>query len=302
MKILIAFVAACLIVILAPKMGEATYTGDNGRVAFVRYKDNRPDLYSVNGSGAGLQQITDSKEYESGISWSPDGTRILYSLGGDTYDSNIVVSRADGTHRARVVEMRGGNGGSWSPSGKRIVFANLRKKNPGDLYIVGIDGEGLDRLTDTPRQAENGPVWSPDRDRIAFISTRGSGSLDIWTLSVDGGDFKRVTREVTVCDHGCTDKFGSIDPLDYAPDGDRIIFSANKGDSASLIYIVRENGEGLKEIGEGRRPCFSPNGNKIVFEGPSGSIFKMRIDGTHRVRLTHNRDDLMPRWGAKPAK
>ena len=65
-----------------------------------------------------------------------------------------------------------------SPDGKRIVFA-LRttdlEANRGrtDLWLVGIDGSGLKRLTTHPASDFNAR-WSPGGQSIWFLSTRSA--------------------------------------------------------------------------------------------------------------------------------
>ncbi len=78
-----------------------------------------------------------------------------------------------------------------SPDGKRIVFV-LRttdlEANRGrtDLWLVGVDGSGLKRLTTHPASDFN-PRWSSDGQEIWFLSTR-SGSSQVWRIRANGGE------------------------------------------------------------------------------------------------------------------
>jgi len=84
-----------------------------------------------------------------------------------------------------------------SPDGQWIVF-NVRQTdlaaNRGrtDLWLVGIDGKGLRRLTSHPASDFNGR-WTPCGQWIYFLSTR-SGSSQVWRIKVDGGEAEQVTR------------------------------------------------------------------------------------------------------------
>lgn len=83
-----------------------------------------------------------------------------------------------------------------SPDGRRVVFtvsaldvdANRRRT---DLWIVGIDGTGLRRLTSHPA-TDTSPVWAADGRSVWFLSSR-SGSMQVWKTPVDGGDAVQVT-------------------------------------------------------------------------------------------------------------
>lgn len=83
-----------------------------------------------------------------------------------------------------------------SPDGKWIVF-NLRKTdleaNRGrtDLWLVGVDGEGLRRLTSHPASDFN-PRWSRTGKHLWFLSTR-SGLSQVWRIRVDGGEAEQMT-------------------------------------------------------------------------------------------------------------
>jgi Tol biopolymer transport system component len=52
------------------------------------------------------------------------------------------------------------------------------------------------------------------------------------------------------------------------------------------LYSIRANGTGLRRIGMGYAPDYSPNGRRIAFVSPDGNIWTMRSDGSNRKRLT----------------
>ena len=287
----------------APGVGLAAYSGDNGRIVFERLggrDGNRPsEIFSIKPDGTGLRRLTDNAVSEGGASVSPSGRRIAFSVGGDTYDSDLFLMDAMGEQRRRLVDLRGGNGSpTWSPDGRWIAFSNIRPRRGADIFIVRRDGESLRRLTDT-RADESSPAWSPDGDRIAIISDRKTGLSEVWTMSPSGSAFDRVTRGATVCRSGCEDRYGSIDSLDWSPGGDRIVFSANKGDGPSEIYIAHESGSRVRRIVAGRYPSWSPDGDWLAYS-LQGRLYKIRIDGTHRQRLTNVGNDYGTDWG--PAK
>jgi dipeptidyl aminopeptidase/acylaminoacyl peptidase len=85
-----------------------------------------------------------------------------------------------------------------SPDGKWIVFV-LRKTdletNIGrtDLWMVGVNGSGLRRLTSHSAKDFN-PRWIPDSGSVLFLSTR-SGSSQVWRIHIDGGEAEQITDE-----------------------------------------------------------------------------------------------------------
>ncbi len=84
-----------------------------------------------------------------------------------------------------------------SPDGRLVVF-QLRvtdlaaNKGRTDLWLVGIDGTGLRRLTSHEANDTNAR-WSPDGSTIYFLSTR-SGSSQVWRINLGGGEAEQVTH------------------------------------------------------------------------------------------------------------
>src|SRR5690606_26828338 len=84
-------------------------------------------------AGESPVDITDNREFHSGSSWSPDGTRLLLSSGrGSTAGFNDQNLYEMGLTNLWVMDVEGGNiaqltkdgagSGAWSPDGERIVF------------------------------------------------------------------------------------------------------------------------------------------------------------------------------------
>jgi dipeptidyl aminopeptidase/acylaminoacyl peptidase len=83
-----------------------------------------------------------------------------------------------------------------SPAGDRIVFG-LRttdleaNRGRSDLWLIGVGGKGLRRLTTHPT-GESNARWAPDGRQVYFVSSRG-GSPQVWSIAVDGGEARQVT-------------------------------------------------------------------------------------------------------------
>jgi len=85
-----------------------------------------------------------------------------------------------------------------SPDGKTIVFtrrATDLQANRGrtDLWMIGVDGQRLRRLTSHPAGDYN-PRWSSDGKSVWFLSSR-SGSSQVWRISIHGGEAQQFTNE-----------------------------------------------------------------------------------------------------------
>ena len=104
-----------------------------------------------------------------------------------------------------------------SPDGSWIVFV-LREteleanKGRTDLWLIGVDGTGLRRLT-SHAEGDSNPRWAPDGKSIWFLSTRSSSS-QVWRIRIDGGEAEQVTNELL-----------DVANLIVSSDGNRIAFT-----------------------------------------------------------------------------
>ncbi|HYU34921.1 MAG TPA: S9 family peptidase [Thermoanaerobaculia bacterium] len=106
-----------------------------------------------------------------------------------------------------------------SPDGRKVAFQVRTtdfeaNKGTYDLWLVGIDGSGLTRLT-TNAASDTAPRWAPDGKSLYFLSSR-SGSSQIWRIPVPGSDKDAVQ---------VTDLPLDVSNLLLAPDGSRLAFS-----------------------------------------------------------------------------
>jgi tetratricopeptide (TPR) repeat protein len=120
-------------------------------------------------------------------SWLPDG-RILYS--GCLQDKcGIIVMHADGTFPRQVVAGGSEANPEASPDGQHVAFMSQRDGN-WEVYVVNLDGTGLQRLTHNPNN-DGLPTWSPNGQYIAFVSDR-DGHWAVWAMDPDGSNQRRL--------------------------------------------------------------------------------------------------------------
>jgi dipeptidyl aminopeptidase/acylaminoacyl peptidase len=119
-----------------------------------------------------------------------------------------------------------------SPDGRQIVFT-LRStdleadKGRTDLWLVGVDAQGLRRLTSHPASDAN-PRWSADGKSIWFLSSR-SDSSQVWRIAIDGGEAQQVS-----------DLPLDVSSLAVAPGGKRIAMSVDVFPDCDTLACTRE--------------------------------------------------------------
>jgi Tol biopolymer transport system component len=191
-----------------------------------------------------------------------------------------------------------------SPDGRRVAFTSDRAGN-ADIWLVGVDGTGLRRLTDHPAE-DSWPTWSPDGARIAFGSTRADPAGDVWVVPAAGGDPVRVT-----------DGPAAEGQPAWSPDGRRLAFTTTRFAPTSdpafrTVATVAPGGGPVTRAVPGPRdaaePAWSADGARIAFtstrDDPAGDVYVARGNAVTPVaagplpesRPTWRGDDLI--WTA----
>ena len=128
-----------------------------------------------------------------------------------------------------------------------IAFSSNRSGNY-DIYMMDIDGENLQQLTDHPAH-EFESTFSPDGQRMAYVSKRDS-NWDIYVMNLK-----------TKVSHRLTNHIGHDDNPAWSPDGRWIAFDSNR-EGTYDIYKVEPDGENLQRLtheGDNFNPAWSPD-------------------------------------------
>ena len=141
-------------------------------------------------SGGTPQRLTNSPGIDTGGSYSPDGSKIVFESdrsGGQ----QIYVMNADGSNQQRI-SFGGGRYATpvWSPRGDLIAFTKL-----GGAFRIGImnPSGGAEKLLTNSWQDE-GPSWSPNGRVLMFFRSSGGGNgrADLWSVDLTGVNVRRV--------------------------------------------------------------------------------------------------------------
>jgi Tol biopolymer transport system component len=84
----------------------------------------------------------------------------------------IFIANADGTDARRVTTgirttKAYDTESQWSPDGRRLAFTRVKNDKQAAVFVVNVDGTGLNRLTPWSLDAAS-PDWSPGGREILF--------------------------------------------------------------------------------------------------------------------------------------
>jgi len=201
------------------------------------------------------------------------------------------------TGTGNVVKTFGhGESPAFSTDGSRIAFIR-----DGDVFMIGIDGRGLTRVTRTEAREES-PDWSPDGS-LVYASDRG-GQLELY-VQKPGARPRQITDP--------SQRWQEDRSPAWSPDGRWIAFASNRpGNFNQELYLVRPNGSGLKRLtftsgsdtvlGDDGMPTWRPDGSGLVFVSNRDRNFELyalelKTGKTTRLTRTTDRDEALPRIG-----
>ena len=268
---------------------------DGGTLGFIRYeKVGVADVYVVPMAGGQPRRLSNWNATIDGLSWTPDGREIVYSVREPAADRLWRIpansaTLARGTPIADIPSAARNPSISRSSRGQPARLAFQTITNDFDLRLTDLHARPVnDTFASQPvsssTRIEGSARFSPDGNRIAFASFR-SRAVEVWVSQRDGSGLQQLTT------------LGADGVLigDWSPDGTRIAFEAAI-DGNSDVYLVGADGGHLRRLTTEPSidgvPAWSSDGHWIYFAstraGPVPDIWRVSLNGDTPVRVTHN--------------
>ncbi len=181
-------------------VGPLAWSPDGTRIAFATNSTYSPEtrtfapgggVWVMSADGSDVAELTHANGPRT-ISWSPDGSRLLYVEG-----HQVFILGLDGSAPVHLVRA---DDAAWSPDGDTIAY--LSRCDVRATTSEGLHDRSLVDLRsvkpETARCSGGGVVWSPDGRKLAALAFRRSAdnvyrSQGLFEMNADGSNARLVS-------------------------------------------------------------------------------------------------------------
>lgn len=228
------------------------------------------DLAIRNTDTDSVQRVTDSKSFDTDVSWAPDGKSFVYRS-DRSGDSDLYIYEL-GSRSSRLLMSHPGmdNQPTWSPDGKTIAFLS-RRQGSSQLYLLSLEDSSVRQLTAMPNAVFH-PAWSKSGDSLFFDSKVGEFG-QLFQLHLKSGAISQLTE-------------GEMNKISAKPGRDdrELWVTVNRNGQWDIERFLVEERRWMPGVASPQhemKPSLSPAGDRMVFSRANArGEFTLMIDST----------------------
>ncbi|MAF12172.1 hypothetical protein CMK11_17135, partial [Candidatus Poribacteria bacterium] len=175
-----------------------TWNADGTRLAFASNRAGTWQIYTIGADLTGLTNISANGYNDWLPKWSPDGTTIAFESDRSGSGAEVWLMDPTGANQRAQPGLAGltdaGHPG-WAPDDSKIVF-QARPAGNWEVYVVDVDGQDLQNLTNEAGSIDEQASWSSDGTQITFrddndltailacgpvVRSYGGGTVSSWS-------------------------------------------------------------------------------------------------------------------------
>jgi tricorn protease len=270
---------------------------DSSKIIFISDRKGYEDLYLLESADPDhpkfveshqfkVRQLTNTREAEAGVLFSPDGKQVTFVRSGRLWTMN-----PDGTGQKVLVDTPEVIDYEWSPDSKWIVYARRDGSFASELHILPAAG-GEARNVTRFATFNAGVTWSADGKKLCFLShRRDKTSVYVLNLQKDSAPGTSSSSGIDWDDiHFRVHQPTTMEASEAAisADGSRVAFTATSQGKTDL-WVATVSGDSVSRVTNGnlrpRQITWSRrSSSKLFFRDGSGHIHLALVPSGGRSR------------------
>lgn len=283
------------VLIVLPMFGIGGDATEHGSVAFdvhpsgdeIVFSSATGDLFLYRLESKKVTRLTETPEEETSPRFSPDGTRIAFSI--STEAGNRIAEMPTTGGAATILTKDNGAsdfGPDYSPDGERLAFTRAFRHRPYslggmvwddyDVCVLDLETGKVKRLTRASYYQASSVEFDRTGSQVFYVADAGYGSNGPTAYAISSsGDGTRPSVRLTPPPRAYA---GGAWISDVRGDGgNRVVFISDRDRPYEYDLYVAEKDQAPRALGVtgvsryNQNPVFDPNGNGILFLSQAGS-------------------------------
>lgn len=206
-------------------------------LAYSSQKNGYWDIYILDLQTGISTAITDTGDYDTHPSWSPDGTRLVFQsyIGGNS--EILLANLTSQPYEITRLTMNDFEDydPDWSPNGDQIIYVGAYNNTPRLWMVTFIDNQiQVEPLGVKSGYDPRNPVWSPDGSSLAWSEMIGNRRT---IMTWENGQVSEKPEPLSEGDFPAWSQDGSI-LFNIIPQPNQTYLSANSLPYGNLVYPV----------------------------------------------------------------